>query len=174
MRCLVASKSLSPEQARMVTQRVPFGEGCVNRIDRMLFDRAMPNPASSRFHEFYDHGTSNSIMLVESADSEIHLLEPRHIPFGKAMKRRNAATAQCLARRYDETGILLADGETRSLKESVDHGILAGLLRVGPTGDDAQQAECSNLLRSDTRMRQQFDSPGRRCSFKRRSELDYR
>ena len=95
-------------------------EDYVNRIDRTLFDHAVLNPASSRFHEFYDHGTSNSIMLVEFADSDIHWLEPRDIPLGKTMKRRNAATAPRLARRYDETGILSADAETGLLKESVD------------------------------------------------------
>ena len=125
-------------------------EDCVNRIECTLFDRAMPNPASIRFHEFYDHGTLNSIMLVESVDSDIHWFEPRDNPLGEAMMRRNAATAPSLASRYDETGILLADGETRSLKESVDDGILSRLLRVGPTGENAQQADCSCLLRSDT------------------------
>jgi hypothetical protein len=95
---------------------------------------AWPNHLSSRIREF-QNGTSNSIMLVESADSDINWLEPRDIPLGEAMKRRNAANAPRMAGRYDETEILLADGETHSFKESVDDRTLSRVLRVGPTGE---------------------------------------
>ena len=41
---------------------------------------AWPNYLSSRIPEFTD-GLSNSILLVESADSEVNWLEPRDIPY---------------------------------------------------------------------------------------------
>ncbi|MBL8819686.1 MAG: DUF1559 domain-containing protein [Planctomyces sp.] len=95
---------------------------------------AWPSQASSRIREF-QNGTSNSILLVESADSDINWLEPRDISFAEAMKRRNAETAPRLVGRYAETEILLADGETRSLSQLVEDRILSRLLRVGPTGE---------------------------------------
>lgn len=95
---------------------------------------AWPNHLSSRIREFVN-GTSSSILLVESADSDVNWLEPRDIPLGEAMKRRKAADAPRLAGRYEETAIGLADGETRSLKDSIDERTLSILLRVGPTGE---------------------------------------
>ncbi len=95
---------------------------------------AWPGSLSSRLREF-QNGTSYSIMLVESADSDINWLEPRDIPYEEAMKRRKAATAPRLAGRYADASIVLADGRPLSLKESLDDSTLSSLLRVGPTGE---------------------------------------
>lgn len=93
-----------------------------------------PNHLSSRIREI-TNGTANSIMLVESADSDINWLEPRDIPFGEALQRRRAAAAPRFVGRYGDTSIVLADGTTRSLKESLDVQVLSNVLRVGPTGE---------------------------------------
>jgi hypothetical protein len=95
---------------------------------------AWPNHLSSRLREF-ESGTSNSVMLVESADSDINWLEPRDIPRGEAMKRRKAEAAPRLVGRYEKTTVLFADGVTRQISESLDDRLLLRLLRVGPTGE---------------------------------------
>ncbi|MDB5390742.1 MAG: hypothetical protein JWM11_6388 [Planctomycetaceae bacterium] len=109
---------------------------------------AWPGTSSSRMREFHN-GTSNTIMLVESADSEIKWLEPRDIPLEQATRRRTAATGPRLAGRYDRTEIVLADGATRSLSDSLQERILRLLLRTGPTGETKSAPPAAFPLRRD-------------------------
>lgn len=117
---------------------------------------AWPGTSSSRIREF-QNGTSRTILLVESADSEVNWLEPRDIPIEQATKWRKAATGPRLAGRYDRTAIVLADGVTRSLSESIDERTLRRLLRTGPTGqtksappaDFPQQRDASSFAGTD-------------------------
>lgn len=96
---------------------------------------AWPEYLSSRIREFTG-GTSNGIMLVESADSDVNWLEPRHIPFRQAMKRRVAPAPPRLNGRYAVTTIGMADGTTRTVYKVLTTKTLAELLGVGPTGAD--------------------------------------
>lgn len=134
---------------------------------------AWPGTSSSRIREF-QNGTSSTIMLVESADSDINWLEPRDIPLEQALKRREAAIGPRLAGRYDRIAIVLADGVTRSLSESIDERTLRRLLRTGPTGqtrsappaDFPEQRDASSFAGTDvvpypTRP----ISPGRNCLY---------
>lgn len=95
---------------------------------------AWPGSSSSRLREFHN-GTSNTIMLVESADSDVNWLEPRDIPIEQATKWRKAAIGPRFAGRYHHAAIVLADGVTRTLKESIEERTLRRLLRTGPTGE---------------------------------------
>ena len=96
---------------------------------------AWPNYLSSRISEFTD-GMSDSILLVESADSEVNWLEPRDIPYGLAVKRREAAVGPRLVGRFGGTTVGLADGRVRPFPESFEKRLLASILTVGSTGEN--------------------------------------
>lgn len=95
---------------------------------------AWPGTASSRMREFHN-GTSITIMLVESADSDVHWLEPRDIPIERATQWRQAANGPRLGGRYDRTAVVFADGHARTLSETIEERRLRLLLRTGPTGE---------------------------------------
>lgn len=117
---------------------------------------AWPSHLSSSLGEFWN-GTSNAIMLVESADSEVNWLEPRDIPLEQAMKQRNALAAPRLAGRYEKTAVVMASGELHSLRESLEDRTLSRLLRAGPTGETRsappaefpRQQDASSIARTD-------------------------
>ncbi len=118
---------------------------------------AWPNHRSSRMSEFYMRGTSNSLMLVESADSDVNWLEPRDISHAQAMKQGKAEAAPRLAGRHGQTTFLTADGETHFGSKPFHERGLALMLSVGPTGethaaapaDFPSQRNASSLARTD-------------------------
>ncbi len=134
---------------------------------------AWPGSSSSRIREF-QNGTANTIMLVESADSDINWLEPRDIPLEQATKWRKAETGPRLSGRYDRATIVLADGVIRSLSESIAERTLRRLLRTGPTGETRSAPSAAFPPRRDASSFTGTDvvphptmliSPGRNCLY---------
>ena len=78
-------------------------------------------------------GTSNSVMLVESADSQLNWLEPRDISFGQALKRKAASATPRFVGRTDVSFAGFADGTARALVPHTPRERLRRLLTATPS-----------------------------------------
>lgn len=91
---------------------------------------AWPEQHAVRPTDFHD-GTSNSIQLMESADSDILWLEPRDLTHLQALGSDKSVRQPTFSSRHTSTHVALADGNVRSLAlNHIDRKIFASLMTI--------------------------------------------
>ena len=99
---------------------------------------AWPGRKSVRFQDIKD-GTSDTILLVEIADSDINWMEPRDIKFDQAIVGVNMDKHGGIgSHHHGGANVVLADSSSRFLPDSVSPAALKALLTLadGETLDD--------------------------------------
>ena len=93
-------------------------------------ETAWPGATSTRIKDFKD-GTSNCLLIVESAHSGIHWMEPRDLHVLQMSSTINSAAGQGISSRH--TGgahALIADGAVRFLSENLSAETIRALLTI--------------------------------------------
>ncbi len=101
-------------------------------------ETAWPGASTLNVRQIKD-GTSNTIMLVEVADSGINWLEPRDLTLGQAMRGFNPADIRpaISSKHADGANCLFADGSVHFLSNEIEPDLLRALLTANG-GEDAE------------------------------------
>ena len=77
-------------------------------------------------------GTSDTLMVVESIDSNIHWMEPRDLELATMPLTINGPKGPGMSSDHPNVVLaLFADGQTRAISENTPATIIRGLLTIG-------------------------------------------
>jgi prepilin-type processing-associated H-X9-DG protein len=94
--------------------------------DRTAWQGARP----TALRDFKD-GTSNTLLVVEVANSGIHWMEPRDLHVSQMASKINAKSGQGVSSRHQGVAYaLMADGSVRSLSDTMSENVLQSLLTI--------------------------------------------
>ncbi len=105
-------------------------EGATNYLAIVGRRSAWPEYLSLRIRDFQD-GTTNTVLLAESADSSIKWTEPNDMTEKSFLKWHQATSAPSCCSRHSGTAtrrVLLGGGSVRGIRNDVDPSMLGGLL----------------------------------------------
>jgi len=107
-------------------------QGVTNYLAVVGRATAWPEQYSARIQDIHD-GTSNTILLVESADSEILWLEPRDLPHREALQLLQPGNDAAKSAVFGPgTGfyVSMADAATRWIRRDISRDVLRSLLSI--------------------------------------------
>jgi hypothetical protein len=92
-------------------------------------ETAFPGASPIRLEDVTD-GTAKTILFVEVADSDIHWMEPRDLPFDRTPMRVNAPGLKTprIGSTYPDVRVAFVDGMVRRIKDATPAKTLRALL----------------------------------------------